>query len=91
MAQEYKLADQLSITEIDDELVLLKLDTGCYYGLNTVGAQIVHGLSQGNTIHQICLTIAENFQTSYQTAVTDVNELMTQLLEQQLVIPCQTG
>ena len=86
--KNYRLAEQLSVTEVDDEVVLLKLDTGSYYGLNPVGAQLVLGLQDEQTTHQICGRISQQFQTPYSTVKDDLDELIHQLLEQGLIEVC---
>lgn len=85
MTHKYRLAEQLSITEVDDEVVLLKLDTGLYYGLNQIGAQFITGIQQSHSVHQICSTIAEQYQMPYHAVNGDLDELISQLLDQQLI------
>ena len=86
MNQGYRFADQVSVTEVDDEVVLLKLDTGSYYGLNSIGAKLVNGLQNQLTVHQICKDIASDYQIPYQNVNQDLSDLIEQLVAEQLLI-----
>ena len=81
----YRLCDQLSVTDVDDEVVLLKLDTGMYYGLNHIGAVLVQGLQEERSMQQIILSVVEKYQTSYQKVSDDMDALVAQLLDQGLL------
>lgn len=81
----YRLCEQLSITEVDDEVVLLNLDTGMYYGLNHVGALFVKGLQNERSMQTIILDVVDQYQTNYETVCEDMDALVKQLLEQGLI------
>ena len=86
MNYAYRLSEKIAITDVDDEVVLLKLDTGAYYGLNSVGASLVHGLKNEQTVHQICKDISSRYQIPYQNVNQDLTELIEQLVKEQLLI-----
>jgi hypothetical protein len=86
MTKAYRLSEQISITEVDDEVVLLRLDTGAYYGLNSVGAQLVNGLKNERTLHQICTDISSQYQIPYKNVNEDLAELIEQLEDEQLLV-----
>lgn len=81
----FRLAERLSVTQVDDEVVLLKLDTGAYYGLNHIGSRFIEGVSNKESLAHIISAISERYQTPYQTVCNDLSELIEQLLEQQLI------
>ena len=82
----FRLADNVSFTEVDDEVVLLELTRGHYFGLNDTGAKMLHALIEGATIEQSCRDIAKNYQVDDEQIKRDMEELMEQLIEQQLLV-----
>ena len=83
---KYHLADHVSLTEVDEEAVLLDLDTGSYYGLNHVGALLISYLQDQQTLAFASSAIAKQYKTPHSTVVTDIELLVEQLLEQKLII-----
>ncbi|MFQ3245343.1 MAG: hypothetical protein ACI9SP_001990 [Arenicella sp.] len=83
---KYQLADHVSLTEVDDEAVLLDLNSGAYYGLNHVGAMLMSHLQNQQTPEFASTAIAEQYQTPYITVARDIDLLLQQLLEQKLIV-----
>jgi hypothetical protein len=83
---KYQLADHVSLTEVDDEAVLLDLNSGAYYGLNHVGAMLMSYLQEQKTPEFACAAIAEQYQTPHITVTRDIELLLQQLLEQKLIV-----
>lgn len=83
---KYHLADHVSLTEVDDEAVLLDLNSGAYYGLNHVGALLVAHLQNQQDLTVASAAIAEQYQTPHANVAKDIDVLVTQLLEQKLII-----
>jgi len=86
---KYQLANYVSLTEVDDEAVLLDLNTGAYYGLNHVGALLLAYIQNGKSIEIAKTEIAEQYQTAHTTVERDITILIEQLLEQKLIIERQ--
>ncbi|MFT6408347.1 MAG: hypothetical protein ACJAQ6_001765 [Arenicella sp.] len=83
---KYQLADHVSLTEVDDEAVLLDLHSGGYFGLNHIGAQLMSHLQQQQTIEFASTSIAEQYQTPEVTVSRDIHLLVQQLLDQKLIV-----
>lgn len=83
---KYQLADHVSFTDVDDDAVLLDLNTGAYYGLNHIGAQLLNQLKAHNSIEDAISFISEQYQTANNTVEADINELIEQLLAQKLIV-----
>lgn len=83
---KYQLADHVSFTDVDDEAVLLDLNTGAYYGLNHVGAQFLSQLKAHYSIGDAIKLISEQYQTANNTVEADINALIEQLLAQKLIV-----
>ncbi len=72
---------------INGEAMLLNLSTGRYFSLNSTGAFIWRQLEVHGDINCIVRELAAMYSVDESQARRDVNELMTQLAEQQLVTP----
>lgn len=83
---KYQLADHVSLTEVDDEAVLLDLNSGTYYGLNHVGAKLMSYLNDQKTVEFASVAIAEQYQAPRITVARDIELLVQQLLEQKLIV-----
>lgn len=81
----YRLANNISLTQVNDEAVLLNLDTGSYYGLNHIGAELLNNLIAKQSVQQSCLGLANEYAMPEQTIIDDITELLAQLLEQGLI------
>ena len=83
---KYQLAEHVSFTDVEDEAVLLDLNSGAYYGLNHIGAQLLNELKARNSIENAVILIAAEYQINYNTVQADIDELIKQLLHQNLII-----
>ncbi len=82
---KYQLANHISLTEVDDEAVLLDLNAGSYYGLNHIGAQFLSELQAEKTVEQAITVISDQYQNSAATIQQDLEELLQQLLDKELI------
>ena len=64
---KYQLADHVSLTNVDDEAVLLDLNSGAYYGLNHVGTILMSYLQDQKTPEFASKAIAERYQAPHAT------------------------
>ena len=80
---KYRLAEHVTLTEVDNEVVLLDLNAGQYFGLNHVGARFLKQL--GNDKQEVIANLAKYYQTDQTQVESDINELMDSLIEQKLV------
>jgi|KBSMisStandDraft_5_1062788.scaffolds.fasta_scaffold185823_3 hypothetical protein len=70
---------------VDDELVILDLDSSLYFSLDPVGARIFELLQQPTRIAAVVETIVAEFEVDVQTARTDLLALVDTLVAQKLV------
>ncbi len=81
----FKLADHVSFTKIDDEAVLLDLNSGSYFGLNHVGIKLIEAFNDGLDKPGAVTSIAEHYQVSVSQVGQDVDALITDMLQKQLL------
>lgn len=85
MTVYFKLADHVSFTKIDDEAVLLDLNSGSYFGLNHVGIKLIEAFNDGLDKPGAVTSIAEHYQVSVSQVGQDVDALITDMLQKQLL------
>jgi len=77
--------DQVS-TEIDDEVVLMSIEKGAYFGLNNVLSRIWKMLEEPVAVSKICETLQEDFDVEREVCEKDVVEALQQLAEKELIV-----
>ena len=71
---------------VDDEVVILDVGTGHYFGLNDVGA-LVWSLLDGDHDHEAIVdAITSDFDVDAATASADLTELLTELSSAGLIV-----
>ena len=71
--------------QLGDEMILLDLDTGVYFGLNEVGADIWLGISRGDSLEEVVGAIVNKYEVDRDRSASDVLNLAATLLERGLV------
>lgn len=84
--KKFTIPKSISITEVEDEVVLLDLSTGSYFGLNHIGTRLIKGLKAEESMHQINSAIADQYQLEYKQVCADMEALLEQLVEQNLLV-----
>jgi hypothetical protein len=77
-------ANQMS-TQLDDEAIVLDLESGIYYGLAQVGARIWAILQQPTTCTQIVDALRDEYDVDPNDLKTDVLAFVRELHENRLV------
>lgn len=70
---------QLVETEVDREVVMLRLDTGMCYGLNKVGTALWQQITGPVTIATICTTLLRRYDVDAETCERQVLELLSEM------------
>ncbi|MBC7813260.1 MAG: lasso peptide biosynthesis PqqD family chaperone [Burkholderiales bacterium] len=72
-------------TEMGDDVVILGLKTGAYYGLSEVGASIWKSIQQPISISQIREVIMDEYEIDADQCTQDILELLERLTAEGLV------
>ena len=89
-----KLIDKVSISpdaiakRVGDELVILNIGSGTYFGLDPVGARIWQLLEEGKSPTEIRDVMVEEYEVSYETLEHDIAVLLNDLLAKALIGTC---
>jgi hypothetical protein len=90
-----KLSDSVSFPpqvmarQVGDESVILNLETGIYFGLDRVGANIWQLMAEGKTLAGICDAMQAEYEVDREVLEEDVVRLAQELFNQGLIIPVE--
>ncbi len=70
---------------LGDEMAILNLKNGVYYGLDPIGARVWHLIQQPTTLAQIRDVLKGEYRVETTQLEADIRELLEQLAEQGLV------
>ncbi len=70
---------------VDDETVLLDLESGMYFGLDGVGQRIWNSLSEGKSLGEAARIIAAEYDVEEDQALQDAIEFTSDLVERGLL------
>jgi coenzyme PQQ synthesis protein D (PqqD) len=71
--------------QLNDETVILDLDSGTYFGLDEVGTRVWQLLGQGLTLAEICGVLIAEFEVPRETLERDLVALTDNLLSHNLM------
>ena len=71
--------------DVEDEVVILGLKDGVYYGLNPVGAFIWNIIQEPKTVAEIRDAVLEEYDVEKEVCEKDLMELLTELSDKGLV------
>ncbi len=80
-----KRSDSAMARRVDDELVILDVSSGRYFGLNDVGAFIWEQLEHDCSSDDLVDAVVAEYSIDPRQASTDVNKLIEQLVDRGLV------
>jgi len=70
---------------LDDEVVMMSVEKGKYYGLDPVGARIWGLLENPILVSELIERLVEEYEVEQQTCESETLEFLTSLLEEDLV------
>lgn len=79
------ISEQILTQNIDDELVLLHIDTGRYFGLQPIGHRIWQLLSEHKDTDQVYTALLSEYTVDGATLRQDLDELVASLLDARLL------
>ena len=86
LADKVTIPTQVMAREVGEEIVILDLAGGSYFGLDPVGARIWELMSEGRTLGEICATMLEEYEVTAEQLQGDVIKLAGELAERGLVL-----
>lgn len=83
--ERWRIPDHVVSREVEEETVLLNLESGIYFGLNRVGTRIWNGLVSGAAPAEIRSSITSAFAIDEATVARDMEGLIKQLVSKGLL------
>lgn len=80
-----KIADNALIQRVSDEMVILDIETGQYYTLNEVAADILSLMQAGKNCGQVALCICDSYEVSEEKVNGDITDMLNELRDKKLV------
>lgn len=71
--------------QVGDDLVILDLSKGSYFGLDPIGAQIWRLMSEGRTLEEICASVQETYDAAPKKIERDIFRLAETLRANELI------
>lgn len=82
----YKPSPRIAWRKVEDEAVLLNLDTSVYYSLNPVGCRVWELIEKKKDIPAIVAAIRSEYDVDEGRARKDVEKLLQSLLKKKLLV-----
>ena len=80
-------SDQIVSDAVDDEVVIVNLETGAYYSLEGTGSDIWRYLTAGHSVDQVASLVQAGYEIDLTTAATNVASIAEGLLHEGLIAP----
>jgi hypothetical protein len=81
----FVIPPQVRARTVGEEMVLLHLENGIYFGLDPVGARVWQLIQAGKSLSQACDAMIEEYDVSRQVLEQDVLALAGDLVDKKLV------
>ncbi len=72
-------------TDMDNEIVMMEMDSGNYYALDEVACEVWRLLENRISFADICLKLSENYDVETKQCATDITPFLVGLSEQNLL------
>ena len=87
LTTRFSLSPQAMARKIDEEIVILDLAGGTYFGLDPVGARVWQLMGEDKTLAEICKTMLGEYDVLPEVIERDTVALATELVAQKLITP----
>ena len=81
----FRKSAELLESDVDDEIVALDVNKGQCYGLNAVGSRVWKLLDTPMSLHEICLSLQDEYEVAPEVCQAEVSRLLADLQSEGLV------
>lgn len=85
LAATVKVCSEVMAREVGDEIVLLHLASGTYFGLDPVGARMWQLIGDGNSVGAIYETLLDEYEVAPSELMQDMSRMLDELQARALV------
>lgn len=76
---------ELLSSEMNDELVMMNLESNNYFGLNKVGKYIWEFLEEEQTLDNLCEKLTSKYDVSFEQCKSDITPFINKLKELNII------
>ena len=84
---KYRHADHVSWRKVENEAVVLDLNSSDYFSLNETGLLIWEKIGEGSTLEGLAEAVASEYDVEAKAAKADVKKLVDELVKRKLIEP----
>lgn len=85
LEQIVKRSSDIISSEVDGEVVMMSVDQGMYFGMDSIGGEIWKKLEEPKSISALCKELSQEYNESYTTIEEDVVKFIHDLLQNNIV------
>lgn len=85
MTDTFTVPTHVRAQQLEDQMVILDLSSGIYFGLNHAGSRIWDLIKQGRTLGDTAAVVAEEFDVPLAEVQSDAAELAGELVLRKLI------
>jgi len=87
MDKKWKVSDEVLSSKIDEEVILMSIEAGYYFGLDPVGSNIWELLSkQPASVDELVFSMMEEYEVDEDTCRKDVQAFINDMSGRKLII-----
>jgi len=81
-----KRSTEVIASEVEDEVVMMSLKNGKYYGLDNIGGDIWKMLEEPQSVIDVCRKLMQEYKVDIDTCKKDVLVFIEDLIEQEIIL-----
>ncbi|MEZ4590931.1 MAG: lasso peptide biosynthesis PqqD family chaperone [Chloroflexota bacterium] len=85
LASQVVRSEDFITSTIDNDLVMMSLEKGTYYGLDAIGSHVWEQLAQPVTVQTLCHQLTEMFDVDLEQCQQDVLAFLTELQKENMI------
>lgn len=82
----YKIPETSINQKVGDELVILNLESGHYFGLDEIGARMVELIGEHGEVDKVVACMVEEYDASQSQIKADLEDLLKELTKNNLIV-----
>ena len=79
-------SDDVVVSQVDDELVMMSIEKGQYYSLDEIGSRVWELVKEPRSISAICDVLVEEYDVARAACEQDMVEWLSELAEEKLIL-----
>ena len=76
--------EDLIAADLDDEVMMMSLETNSYFAINSVGSDIWQAIQQPKTVAEICALLQATYDVDYETCLSETHTFLQYLIDEKV-------